>query len=306
MTLYKVNAGDDLQSFLDSALAGDIIEIQAGVTFTGNYVLKPKQGTPQKLPPDLPGNPQPYHIVIRSSTSNEPQFPKSGDRVDINLHPEYLPKLVKITSPNHDSALRTDPPTTNANTWAYWLIGIELTVDPSVPPIPGNPNKIASYQIVSFGDVTQTDLQKVPSNLVLDRCYIHGNPGQNVVRGIGLNSADTIITECYLSDFHIQLTTISNAPEAQAIQGQNGPGPYMIVNSYLEAGEINIFFGGGDPKIPGLVPSDIHLFGNYISKPLKWKTTGDPPGYIPGVKNLFELKSAKNVTVEGNIFEYVW
>lgn len=149
-----------------------------------------------------------------------------------------------------------------------------------------------------MGDGNETDPQRVPSNLVFDRCYIHGNPGQNVVRGIGLNSADTIITECYISDFHVQHPSTSGGHDSQAINGYNGPGPYQIVNCYLEGGDENILFGGEDPNIKALVPSDIYFFGNYFSKPLQWRN----PPYIPGVKNLF----AQRVTVEGNIFENVW
>jgi hypothetical protein len=301
MAMYHVQAVDNLQYALDAAQPGDVILLEAGAQFIGNFILRPKQGTPHQLPPGLPSSPQPYHIVIRSDASDA-QLPRPAERVDPQQHAAYLTKMI---SPNHDTALQTAGPTAEATTWAYWLIGIELTVDPNVPPDPLSPDNTANYGIIALGDANQTDLQQVPSNLVFDRCYIHGNPGQNVRRGIALNSADTIITECYISDFHLQLTAPSGVPDAQAIQGHNGPGPYQIVNCYLEAGEENTIFGGEDPKIPGLVPSDIYFYGNYFSKPLEWRT-GSPPGYIPGVKNLFELKSGQRVMVEGNIFEHVW
>ena len=34
-------------------------------------------------------------------------------------------------------------------------------------------------------------------------------------------------------------------------------------------------FGGADPTIPNLVPSDIEIRDNYFFKPLSWKV-GDP------------------------------
>src|SRR5262245_31835534 len=40
-----VNAGGDLQSAIDQAQPGDVVELQAGATFTGNFVLPNKTGT---------------------------------------------------------------------------------------------------------------------------------------------------------------------------------------------------------------------------------------------------------------------
>src|SRR5262249_10617946 len=72
------------------------------------------------------------------------------------------------------------------------------------------------------------------------------------------------------------------------------------------AGE-NIMFGGADPLIAGLVPSDIEIRRNYLRKPLAWKV-GDPSyaGIHWMVKNLLELKNAQRVLIDGNILEHVW
>jgi hypothetical protein len=76
----------------------------------------------------------------------------------------------------------------------------------------------------------------------------------------------------------------------------------LIENNYLEGAGENIMFGGADSGIPNLVPSDITIRGNYFSKPLAWRTPGSPWT----VKNLFELKNARRVLIENNIFEYNW
>src|SRR6185369_1567191 len=86
----------------------------------------------------------------------------------------------------------------------------------------------------------------------------------------------------------------------QAIAGWNGPGPFTITNNYLEGSSENVLFGGADPSIPNLVPSDIVLRGNLIAKPQAWRTERWQ------VKNLFELKNARRVTIDGNVFEYNW
>ena len=96
--------------------------------------------------------------------------------------------------------------------------------------------------------------------------------------------------------------------DSQAILGFNGPGPFKIVNNYLEGAGENIMFGGGDPSIPGLVPSDIEIRGNHLFKPLRWRPEAarSTSGIHWTVKNLLELKNAQRVLIEGNVLENVW
>jgi hypothetical protein len=92
----------------------------------------------------------------------------------------------------------------------------------------------------------------------------------------------------------------SSQEDSQAIAGWNGPGPFTIANNYLEAAGENVLFGGADPAIPNLVPSDITVRQNYISKPVAWR------GQPWTVKNLFELKNAQRVVIDGNLLENNW
>src|SRR5678816_3181005 len=89
------------------------------------------------------------------------------------------------------------------------------------------------------------------------------------------------------------------------IRDRNGPGPYHIINNYIEAAAENIMFGGADAKIPNLVPSDIEIRRNHVFKPLSWKV-GDPSylGRHWAIKNLLELKNARRVTIDGNTVSY--
>src|SRR5207249_192538 len=72
-------------------------------------------------------------------------------------------------------------------------------------------------------------------------------------------------------------------------------------NNYLEAAGENILFGGADPGIPNLIPSDITIRGNYLAKQVAWRSQTQW-----NVKNLFELKNAQRVVVDGNVMEYNW
>jgi hypothetical protein len=86
--------------------------------------------------------------------------------------------------------------------------------------------------------------------------------------------------------------------DSQAIAVWNGPGPLKIVNNYLEAATENVMFGGADPSIPNMTPSDIEIRGNHIFKPRTMTAYS--------VKNLFEVKHAQRMLVEGNIIDGIW
>ena len=53
-----------------------------------------------------------------------------------------------------------------------------------------------------------------------------------------MNSARTAVVDSYLSEFH------DRYHEAIAIMAWDGPGPFKIVNNYLEAAGENIMLGG--------------------------------------------------------------
>src|SRR5262245_42080705 len=154
----------------------------------------------------------------------------------------------------------------------------------------------ASSNLVEFGGAgtSQSSLSGVPTDLVIDRCYLHGNSSFGQRRGVSLNSADSKVLNSYFKDFK------GVNQDTQAIAGWNGPGPFLIENNYLEAAGENIMFGGSDPNIPNLVPSDIVIRRNLISKPTAWITQSWT------VKNIVELKNAQRVTLEGNIIENNW
>lgn len=168
----------------------------------------------------------------------------------------------------------------------YTLIGLEIA-----------DGGAGGSDLVTLGDGSsaQTTLAQVPQNLTIDRCYLHGSPTNGRKRGIALNSGATTIEHSYLSDFK------AIGQDAQAIAGWNGPGPYTITDNYIEGAANNLIFGGTDPAIPNLVPSDIMISWNTFAKPIAWRT-----GTHWLVKNLLELKNAQRVTSTHNTFSYSW
>src|SRR5262245_36577578 len=75
-----VRRGDNLQAILSGAVPGDVLLLEAGAEFVGNFVLPVKPGT----------NP----IVVQSSVSDE--LPAIGQRIQ----PQQAALLARLRSPN--------------------------------------------------------------------------------------------------------------------------------------------------------------------------------------------------------------
>jgi hypothetical protein len=136
-------------------------------------------------------------------------------------------------------------------------------------------------------------LERSASEIVLDHLWVHGLTNSVVVRCVSVHSLSTEITNSWLSDCH------KKGQDSQAIWGAWGVGPYKIVNNHLEGAGENLMFGGADPTVAGLVPSDIEIRRNHFYTPLAWKGVWTK-------KNLFELKNAVRVLVEENVFDGSW
>ncbi|HEY6332878.1 MAG TPA: right-handed parallel beta-helix repeat-containing protein, partial [Blastocatellia bacterium] len=270
--VIKVTRGGNLQEALNRSNPGDEINLEDGAEFTGNFVLPAKSGghAGQAI----------RWITITSQSSG---LPGPGIRVD----PSSSKSMAKILSTNAAPALAAAP-----GAGGFRLIGIEISVAPGVK---------TSYGAVRLGEGKESSLEQLPHDIIIDRCYVHGIPAGNMRRGIALNSARSAVINSWVSDCH------EVGADSQAICSWNGPGPFEISNNYLEAAGENVMFGGADPSIQGLIPSDIEFKDNYCRKLLSWRL-GDP-GYAGtrwGVKNLFEVKNAQRVLVENNVFENNW
>ena len=257
----EVKDGGNLQSALNKARRGDEIVLAAGATFRGNFVLPAKSGTAAD-----------GWIVVRSAQLSD--LPALGTRVRAT-HANLMPKIV---TPNQDPAIKTA-----AEASGWWLAGLEVTVPSSMTAL--------QYGLIWLGDA-EGGANATPSDLVLDRVYVHGQ-NANVMRCVALHAARAQVSDSYLSECH------AKGYDSQAIWGGNGPGPFKIVNNFLQGAGENIMFGGSTPAIPGLVPSDIEIRRNYIQTPLSWKGVWTK-------KNLLELKNAARVLIEANVFEGSW
>jgi len=228
--LFTVNTSASFQTALNTANLGDIIQLQAGITFTGPYTLPNKtSGT--------------GWIYITSSAYAD--LPPPCTRVS-PADAVNMPKIV--IAANSGGSINT---ATNAH--HYRFVGIEFK------PIVNN----YIYNIIYIGN-GEKSASALPNNLVFDRCYIHGDSSAGSRRGILMNGASIAVIDSYISDCK------EDGSDSQALAAYNTTGPLKIVNNYLEGAGENVIFGGSDPSIPNAVVSDIEIRCNYFFKPLAW------------------------------------
>lgn len=250
-SVVVVPAGANLQTAIDSAQPGTVLNLADGATYTGTFVCPSKKGCViTGTAPIGPGR------VTPETAAN---FPK------IKAAPGGAPAFSAATGASD-----------------YTCVGLEFL-----------PNPGGFGEIIQLGN-NATTLTGLPERFVFDRCYIHGDPAIGQKRGIALNAGATAIRQCCIRDCKVK------GQEAQAIAGWAGPGPYTIVDCLLEAAGENVIFGGSDPAIANLTPSDIIIRDCTLSKPLAWKAEGWT------VKNILELKNARRVTIDGNLLERTW
>jgi hypothetical protein len=300
-----VKAGESLQRAIDRARYGDEIVVEAGAVFQGPIILRNKGPLPSGMTDEqayitirssrageLPSGAAPYtssEILAATNPTtglwNLDQFPRHQFGWQSYVKPEHAPLMPKIVAaPADQGALQTE-----AGAHHYKLVGLEFR--------PTDENQFV-YDLVKLGRGGfadgQNTLAEVPHHFIIDRCYIHAYPNQDLKRGVALNSSDTQIINSYISGFK------SAGFDSQAVGGWNGTGNYIVENCYLEGAGENFLTGGADTAIQNNVMPNLVFRRNYVRKPVEWY------GSQWSVKNLFELKIGKNVLVEGNVFENNW
>jgi hypothetical protein len=196
-----------LQGAIDRASAGNIINVHPGIYRCGSLQLKNKSGN--------------GWITIKSSNT-EAFLPAEGNRVSPTDH-SNMPVIISAGS--NAPAIRTDSGAHN-----YRLIGLEVTkLDP----------KAFVQELVvidtdeNLGETQVDNLADFPHDIIVDRCYIHGLPANDLKRGIRIYCFNCAVIDSYISEAHVV------GQEAQAILF--GGGPLTIANNYLEAAGENLF-----------------------------------------------------------------
>ena len=181
-SVISVNSGGNLQTALDNAKCGDVIQLQAGATFTGMFTL-----------PNNNCNDSNW-IIIRTSSADS-DLPAEGSRVtpcyagvaSLVGRPAYPCNDPQNVLAKVEMANTGNGPFQLANGASFYrFIGLEIT----------RANGIR-------GNATLISLMGTANEIILDRSWLHGNPQDETSNGFALSGGTYIaVVDSYLNDFH--------------------------------------------------------------------------------------------------------
>jgi hypothetical protein len=275
-TTWAAHTSAQFASALNVSQPGDVIVLDAGVIYQGNF--------------RVPAKPNPGGKWIYIISSKLGSLPGTGARVS----PSDAVNMPKIVTPNVSQALSFVSGSNHIR-----IVGVEMYSGSTYAPSGYTPGVFYGYYLV--GDAGAFPwAQPIPDSIILDRVYVHGDPRHDLQAGLQVNFSNGAVVDSHVSEIHMKGT------DTCAVCAFFTPGPLLVSNNHLEAAGENIIFGGSGGNSDPWVPSDITITGNYLYKPLSWVplSTGSSPAYV--VKNSLELKSAQRVLVDGNTIENKW
>ncbi len=272
-TTWAAHTSAQLTSALSGSAPGDVIVLDAGATYSGNFTLALKSNPSNK-----------WIYIISSDLASLP----AGTRVS----PASVSHMPKVVTPGATTTFNMP------NGSNYWrLAGLEITTASNYcPNAPCPPNTYSTNGLIQQPYPPTNPIQ---NHLIVDRCYLHGTDTIDVQGALALNVAYGAVIDSEISNIHIK------AQDSWGTGGNWGPGPFKIDNNWISASSENILWGGSGKGILGNVPSDITITNNYLYKPLSWipLSVGN---HSMTVKNTFECKSCKRVLFDHNVIENIW
>ncbi len=288
--VINVNSGGNLQSALNSAHCGDVIQLQAGATFTGQFTVPAK-------------NCDDSHWIFLRTSAADNALPAEGQRAtpcyagfaSLEGRPKYSCNNPQNVMAKVQFQNRGQGPFQFADGANYYrFIGLEVTRPTGAS---------GTAQLISA--------QGTADHLVFDRSWLHGATQDETNVGVNLNGMTNVaVVDSYFSDFHC-ISRSGACVDSHAVAGGNGDnqdGPFKIADNFMEASGEAVMFGGGAAT---LTPTDIEILNNHFFKPWQWMAGNNP--FVGGadgnpfvVKNHLELKNAIRVLVEANLMEDSW
>lgn len=146
---------------------------------------------------------------------------------------------------------------------------------------------------VIVGSPSATDPLQQPDDVTLDSLEVRA-AASGGKRGVEAHTRAFTLRRSLVTGF------IYAGADSQAFLACNGPGPYLLEDSQLQASGENVMFGGGTIKSAAMVPTGITIRNVLLDKPQAWRLrTGT-------VKNSLEFKAGRNVLVEDVVIDGCW
>lgn len=268
----------DCQSAINAARPGDEVVIDA--RFVCDRLVLPNKGSSTE------------YIVIR--TANLAALPSQGTRIS----KQDAANLAVIETKNEEFAVGVSDLPANSNATSapnhYHLVGLEIRVNPEV--------KVPNEYIVKLRNGGKK-IEQLPHDIVISRSWIHGNPDQEIRRGVDLNGLRISIVDSIIEDVH------KHGESSQGIAAWDAAvGPYKIVNNEFAVAGAAILVGW-QSSIPNLISSDIEVRQNLFHKLDAWKnpvtSNIGKTGYW-ALSEFIVLRSVQRIIFEGNVFTNDW
>lgn len=283
---WTVSSSSGMTTALAGAACGDIIQINAGSTISGNFTYS-KTCSSSK------------YITIQ--TSGIKSLPPEGTRVKpcyagVGSETGY-PSFNCTSTTNVMAKLTTansNPVLTIATGASYLrVIGIEFTRQTGTGLL-GN-------LVESNGN--QAD------HLIFDQVYMHGNQKTDeTTRGLSVTGMSYVaVVDSFFSDFWC-IAISGGCTDSQAIQGNSSASPMAvvkIVNNFLAAAAENILLGGAGAGAQQ--HNDVEIRRNWLYKPLTWYPSSSTYDGVSRIeKNEIEFKECNRCLVEANVLQNAW
>jgi hypothetical protein len=238
-THWPCHTSADLRAALVNSQPGDVIVLDAGATYSGNFTLSAKANANKRW----------IYIITNGA------IPAPGVRVG----PSDAAAMAKVVTPNTAPAFITP---SGATCWR--LVGLEVTSTSAYVP-PGGSNTF-SYFLLAWPN--WPPVAPLADSITIDRCYFHADPTLDIQQATQITASNFAVVDSYIDDIH------QKGVDSSGIGSNVTPGPVKIVNNYVSASSENIIFGGAGGGWGGNVPSDIEIRNNYLFKPLSWIGSG--------------------------------
>lgn len=251
--------GRALQEAIDLAPAGTTITLDAGRTYEGTIVVKPKIGA---------GPGKRLTITTRG-------WVDKGEGWDGLVTPADKPRMAVLRGAARANACIDIQNGENAGHVTLAGIAFEAT-----PPR-------GQGEVVRIGSGEESSAARMARHVTVRQVLIQGDREFGQKRGITANGGDIDLEQVWCEEIFVP------GQDAQCVGAWNGGQGVRVRFSYLAAGAENLILGGAPARSAEMLPSDWLIEDVILHKPLRWQQDGRKRQ----VKNLLEFKQGRNITV---------
>lgn len=261
--------GRQLQAAIDAATDGGIIELNARTSYEGPIILRARSST--------------RRLLIRTRGYGGSGWPAAGFRVT----PSHQNLMANITAPMDLSSGRNAYGAVHMESGArgFTLEGLHIS---------GTSDRFDRQNSgLIFARALDNPEVNPPGDLTIAHCLVRGHETYGAFNGIRVYGDNLIVKDCHVDRV---FCAGADGQVLEIVAGRN----HLVQNCLLEGGAETVIIGGITLPRQNLQPQDIAIKWCTIRQP-SWVYRKSPDwiGRDFVVKNLFEVKGGRRITVDG-------